>query len=180
MIGPTGGWNTTQTKPGDRVHVRAYKAGGTCYRWWTAIVEIANPDELVLVTPVGHLIEDPGDSFVSPNALRVFYWPGKWYSLLEAYAPDGKLVEIYVNISSPVETDGLQMCFTDHELDVTRRPPGEAELVDEDEFQEAAIEYGYSEEFQRACYAAAREALDLANGWVARGMPAFGANDAST
>jgi protein associated with RNAse G/E len=158
---------------GDRVQVKAHKSDGTCYRWWTGTVESVGPDELVLVTPVGHPIEDPGGNFISPNALRVFYWPAKWYCLLEAYAPSGELTELYVNINSPIEIDGLRMSFTDYELDVSRRPPGEARLEDEDEFQEAAAEYGYSEEFQRACYEVAREALDLANRWVARGMPAI-------
>jgi protein associated with RNAse G/E len=179
MTDHKGAWNTTLMKPGDRVQVRAYKSDGTCYRWWTATVESAAPDELVLVIPAGHPIEDPGGSFVSGDALRSYYWPGKWYSLLEAYAPDGELCEIYVNISSPVEIDGLQMRFTDYELDVSRRPPGEAELMDEDEFQEAAIEYGYSDEFQRLCCQAAREALDLANRWVPRGIPTSGANEGS-
>ena len=165
-------WTTVRMKPGDRVQVRAYKSDGTCYRWWTATVEAVDADQLALVTPAGHLIEDPGGNFMSQHALRVFYWPGKWYSLLEAYAPDGDLSEIYVNISSPVEIDGLQMRFTDYELDVSRIPPGEARLEDEDEFEEAAVEYGYSEAFQRACYEVAREALDLANRWVGQGMPA--------
>ncbi|NIV37022.1 MAG: DUF402 domain-containing protein, partial [Anaerolineae bacterium] len=95
-----------QMKIGDRVQVKAYKSDGTCYRWWTATVETVAPDELALVTPAGHLIQDPGGDFRSKHALRVFYWPGKWYSLLEAYAPSGELVEIYVNISSPVEIEG--------------------------------------------------------------------------
>lgn len=166
-------------KPGDRVQVKAYKSDGTCYRWWTATVESVAADQLVLVTPVGHLIEDPGDSFVSPNALRVFYWPGKWYCLLEAYTPDGELAEIYVNISSPMEIEGLEMRFTDYELDVSRRPPGEAQLLDEDEFEEAVVEYGYSEEFQRTCYQVAAEAMGLANRWVSRGMPTSGTNEGS-
>jgi protein associated with RNAse G/E len=156
---------------GDRVHVRACKSDGTCYRWWTATVESAAPDELVLVTPVGHLIEDPNGNFVSGHALRSYYWPGKWYSLLEAYTPGGELVEIYVNISSPVQVTDSLVCFTDYELDVSRIPPGEAELMDEDEFQEAVLVYGYSEEFQQACYQVAAEAIDLANRWVGRGMP---------
>ena len=156
---------------GDRVQVRAYKSDGACYRWWTATVESVGPDELVLVTPVGHPIEDPDGSFVSGHALRGYYWPGKWYCLLEAYNPDGELAEIYVNINSPVQIEGSLLRFTDYELDVSRRPLGEAELVDQDEFQQAAVEYGYSEEFQRACYEAAQEAIELANHWVARGMP---------
>jgi protein associated with RNAse G/E len=172
MTDRQGDWNAAHLRTGDSMRVRAYKSDGTCYRWWTATVEAADADQLVLVTPAGHPIGDPGGNFVSPNALRVYYWPGKWYSLLEAYAPSGELAEIYVNISSPVEIQGLHMRFTDLELDVSRKLPGKARLEDEDEFEEAAAEYGYSEELQRACYQVARQALDLANGWVGRGMPA--------
>ena len=174
MTDSRGAWNTTKIKSGNRVQVKAYKSDGTCYRWWTATAESVTADELVLVTPAGHVIEDPSGDFASAHALRSYYWPGLWYCLLEAYTPDGELAEVYVNINSPIEVEGLQASFTDYELDVSRRPPGEAELVDEDEFQQAAAEYGYSEEFQRACYQAAREALDLANRWVARGMPSDG------
>jgi protein associated with RNAse G/E len=158
-------------KIGDRVQAKAYKSDGTCYRWWSATVEVVHAYKLVLVTPVGHQIEGTDGGWPSENALRVYYWPGKWYSLLEAYAPNGELAEIYVNISSPMEIEDSNLWFTDYELDVRRRPPGEAWLEDEDEFLEAATEYGYSEEFQQACYEVAREALDLANGWVAGGMP---------
>lgn len=54
---------------------------------------------------------------------------------------------------------------------MSRKPPHEAVMVDEGEFQEAASEYGYSEEFQLACYQVAREAIDVANSWEAKGMP---------
>ena len=172
MIDREGDWNTAHLRIGDCVRVRAYKSDDTCYRGWTATVETVDTDQLALVTPAGHLIQDPGGDFRSKHALRVFYWPGRWYSLLEAYDPSGELAEIYVNISSPVEIEGLQMRFTDLELDVSRIPPGEARLEDEDEFQEAAVEFGYSEELQRTCYEVAREALDLANSWKGPGMPA--------
>lgn len=77
----------------------------------------------------------------------IYYWPNRRYSLLEMYRSDGTLDEIYVDITSPVE------------------------IVDEGEFREAMSRYGYSEEFQQACYEAAREGVDVANGWVAGGMP---------
>ena len=57
------------------------------------------------------------------------------------------------------------------EPDISRRPPGPAVLVDEDEFREAAAAFGYSAGFRPACYQAAHEALRLADGWVARGAP---------
>jgi protein associated with RNAse G/E len=65
------------------------------------------------------------------------------------------------------------MSFKDHELDVSRYVPKPAELVDEDEFAEAVITYQYSQDFQKKMYAAANEALDLANHWQAKPFPVF-------
>jgi protein associated with RNAse G/E len=153
--------------------VRAYKSDGTCYRWWTGTVEAVARERVVVVTPVGHWVEDIGGGWASKWAIRGTYWFDRGYSLLEVYAPDGRLHEVYVNISSPVEIGEGELWFTDYELDVSRKPPHGARIEDEDEFQEAAVRYGYSEAFQAACYAVAREAVGLADGWVGRGMPAF-------
>jgi protein associated with RNAse G/E len=159
-------------EPGDRVTVSAHKADGTRYRRWQATVEAVADDHVVVVTQPGHRVEYLQGTFTSEHAIRGFYWLDRSYSLLEAYARDGSLVEVYVNIASPAKVCGSDIRFTDHELDVSRRLPGEARIVDQDEFAEAAARYGYSEEFQRACYRTALEARELANRWVAGGMPA--------
>jgi protein associated with RNAse G/E len=158
-------------KPGDRVQIRAYKGDGTCYRWWHGTVESAIADQVVVVTPVGHRVHGLEGWWASKHSIRAYHWSNRWYSLLEAYAADGRLVEIYVNISSPSEIANSVIRFTDYELDVSRQPPQPARLVDEDEFAEAVVAYGYTETFQIACYRVAREALALADGWVAGGMP---------
>ena len=44
-------------------------------------------------------------------------------------------------------------------LDVSRKLPGPAVMVDEDELREAAEMFGYSAEFREACYEAVREAV---------------------
>jgi protein associated with RNAse G/E len=74
---------------GERVQVRAYKADGRLYRWWSATVEAAGEDEVVLVTPPGHRVEDPSGGWVSRYSIRSYFWPGRWYSLLEVYLPGG-------------------------------------------------------------------------------------------
>jgi protein associated with RNAse G/E len=76
-----------------------------------------------------------------------------------------------MNIASPPEwADGI-LKFKDHELDVSKYPPKPAEIVDEDEFAEAVVKYNYSQEFQEKMYAAAREALELAENWRAKPCP---------
>lgn len=170
-------------KAGDRVQVRGYKADGRLYRWWWATVEAAGAGEVVLVTPPGHRVEDPGGGWVSRYSIRSYFWPGKWYSLLEVYVPDAgppdaglpggglRLVEIYVNINSPVEIGEEEIRFTDYELDVSRELPGRARIVDEGEFEEAAACYGYTDEFRHFCCDMALEAVEVANHWQAGDPP---------
>lgn len=157
---------------GERIQVRAFKSDGTCYRWWCTTVEAVEQDLVVTVSPAGHRVEDISGGWVSQHSIRSYYWLDRCYCLLEVYGPNGELDEIYVNINSPAEIDDAGLRFTDYELDVSRELPRGARIVDEDEFEEAAREYGYSEEFQQACYQTAREAVKLANHWVARGLPA--------
>ena len=156
---------------GERVQIRAYKSDGTCYRWWHATVEAVDKDKVVVITPAGHRVEDVSGGWTSAYAVRAYYWPDRWYSLLEVYTPEGTLQQIYVNISSPVETGNSQLRFTDYELDISRKPPQEARVVDQEEFLGAVSRYAYSKEFQQACYQVAREALGVADSWVPRGMP---------
>jgi protein associated with RNAse G/E len=162
---------------GERVQIRALKSDGTCYRWWHATVEAVQADRVVTITPVGHRVEDTRGGWASQHSIRSYYWLNRWYSLMEVYAGDGRLEEIYVNINSPVEIDDGGLQFTDYELDVSREPPQNARIVDEDEFLVAVRKYGYSEEFQQACYETAREAMEIANRWLAKGMPAQDASE---
>jgi protein associated with RNAse G/E len=162
---------STHLQIGSQVQVRAYKSDGTCYRWWMGTVEAVEPECVVVITPVGHRVHTPDGGGRSRWAIRATYWSDRWYSVLELYLPDGTLVEIYVNINSPVEIGEGTLSFTDYELDVSRELPHRARLVDEDEFQEAVSLYGYSAEFQQTCYRVAQGAIDLADTWVAKGMP---------
>ena len=63
-----------------------------------------------------------------------------------------------LNVNSPGEIDEAGIRYVDCELDVSRKLPGPAVIVDEDEFREAAEMFGYSAEFREACYEGTREA----------------------
>ena len=119
---------------GERVRVRAYKADGTCYRRWCVTVEAVERDLLVTVAPAGHRLEGVDGVWRCEHVIRTVYWPDRWYSLLEVYTPDGRLEEITVNVGSPVTIEDSEIRFTDYELDVSRRPPEEPRILDEDEF----------------------------------------------
>jgi protein associated with RNAse G/E len=151
--------------PQQKILVQAYKSDGHPYRWWMATVESHSEAGVVTFNPAGHPVEGPGRIWESEYAIRSFYWFGKLYNLLEVYRADGALEEIYINIGSPPEIEDSRLRFTDWELDVVRYRGQPPVIVDEDEFEQAAQIYGYSPQFQEACYRAAHEALALANGW---------------
>ena len=161
-------------KIGERIQVRACKTDGTVYRSWQATIESVTTDSIVTIAPAGSSVFNiKGEDIPIRHHYRSYYWSDKNYNLLEIFEPEGELFHIYINIASPPEfKDGI-MSFKDHELDVSRYLPKPAELIDEDEFIEAAVKYQYSKEFQEKMYAAAEEALELANHWQAKPIPVF-------
>ena len=164
-------------KPGDIIHVRACKADGTVYRSWQTMIESVDADLIVTVSPAGEYAFDLARGhYYTQHTLRSYYWREKDYNLIEAFDANGTLEEIYINIASPPRFENDGMSFIDHELDVSKVFPDAARLVDEDEFAEAAIKYGYTDEFKIRMYAAASEAIKLAERWTARPFPKFGEN----
>lgn len=159
---------------GDILPVHACKTDGTVYRSWRATVESVTSDLLVTVAPAGSSVFNiKGEDYPIQHHYRAYYWFDKFYNLLEVFEPDGSLVHIYINIASPPEFNDDVLSFKDHELDVSKVLPHTAKLVDEDEFTEAVVKYNYSPEFQDKMYAAAREALELAENWNAKPCPVF-------
>ena len=161
-------------KIGDKIHVQACKTDGTVYRSWNTVIEFIDADSLVTISPAGSPVFNiKGENYPIRHHYRSYYWFDKFYNLLEIFEPSGELFHIYINVASPPEFENGIMSFKDHELDVSRYPPKAAELIDEDEFAEAAVKYKYTQEFQEKMYSAAEEALELANGWKAKPVPVF-------
>jgi protein associated with RNAse G/E len=162
-------------KAGEKIRVEVYKADGERYRYWDTIVEECSDSHIVTVSPAGESTVDlKRGTWIGKHILRAYYWFDRLYNLIEIFEPDGRLLEIYINIASlPWIKDGV-LCFTDHELDVSAYPPAQAVVADEDEFAEAAARYGYTQEFQREMYQLVDDALELANHWQAKAAPTFG------
>ncbi len=52
-------------------------------------------------------------------------------------------VELYVDIVTPARWDGDRVTMVDLDLDVVRRRDGSVEVLDEDEFDDHRVRYGY-------------------------------------
>lgn len=161
-------------KVGDEVWIRVFKADGEPYRWWRSVVEEVRPDCIITHRDVGTTIYQNGPKFREPvfNSrwiVRDYFWPGRRHDLLEVYAPDGQLEELYADITSPIEIVDDEIRYIDHELDVQMLAGGKPCIVDQDEFAEAAVAFGYSEAFVSESYTLAEQLVELLAGWTLLG-----------
>mgnify|MGYP001435501317 CR=1 FL=1 len=161
-------------RPGDTVWVRVHKADGRPHRWWQATVEAVEGDCVITVSPAGSPIHHdpqrfPAALYALEHAIRAYYWPGRRYDVMELYEPDGRLVELYADITSPVAIAGGEIHYIDHELDVSQMAGEAPRIVDQDEFAEAAAVFGYTDEFMGHCYALAHDLLTVLANWTPAG-----------
>lgn len=157
-------------KPGDRVWVRAFKTGGKPYRWWRPVVESVSDECIVVFAGAKSLFYMANKTIIQRTHIRVYFWPGRRHTLLEIYEPDGRLHELYADITSPIELVGEEIHFTDHELDVSMMAGEEPLIIDQDEFAEAAEQFGYADEFVRESYALAEQLVTVLREWRPRGI----------
>jgi len=149
---------------GDVIWVKAHKADGVCYQWWQGTVAALDAQHVVVLTPRGAQVHHINKALRHTDySDRTTYRFDKPYTFIESFDADGNLVELYLDICSPPRIVGDEVQYVDHELDVAREMPAPAYVMDEDEFAEAALTYGYTPEFQAKCYAAVREAIAVAN-----------------
>ncbi len=174
MIEPN--WDVSHLAVGDDLHVQVMKEGGRPFRNWTTVIESVEPGRLVTWSAPGQVMRtrirplDDSDFRVrewrSPWGMRNVYWAGRPYNLLEIYHADGPLEELYVHVAGPPTLGDHHLTWTDYELDVVMHPGGLPKIVDEDEFAAAVLAYGYSPEFQAACYRVAHAAAALLKAWT--------------
>jgi protein associated with RNAse G/E len=154
-------------KPDDAITVHALHADGQWYRRWPTTVESINDACIVTYSPANCPLEDAvRGSRTLPRAIRAYYWFDRFYNLVEEFAADGSLDEIYINIAGAPQMVEGGFSFIDHELDVSKQIGQPAVILDEDEFEAAIKQYGYQPEFIARCRAAVEAARELAERWL--------------
>jgi protein associated with RNAse G/E len=139
------------------VRVDALKFDGRLHRSWPArLVRRAGALivlEGVFETEVSHALLGR----ISAGTLSTeFYWTDRWYSVFRFREPTGQLRNYYCNVNRPAEFDGEVLSFVDLDIDVLVAPDFSYTVLDEDEFEAHAAQFGYDETL-RGCV---RESLD--------------------
>jgi len=79
--------------------------------------------------------------FVAQQDVVFLVVPGAWWSATWWW--EHPEVDLYVNIGTPFAFEAERLVSTDLDLDVIRRCDGQVEIIDQDEFEEHQVRYGY-------------------------------------
>jgi len=151
-----------KARPGSRVLLRATKYDGTAH--WIQPFQVVSDDGNLLMasyrarTP----IYTSRGEFRSPYDSLVYFWRDRWYNVFRLSRPGCSLALWYCNVTTPPSFDGTQIGYVDLDLDVTVRPNGCIDLLDEDEFEEHQKTYSYPVEVIDSAERAANDLMTLA------------------
>ncbi|MGP4073566.1 DUF402 domain-containing protein [Piscibacillus sp. B03] len=150
---------------GNKIHIKAKKADGRVYRHFETELLDSDQHEVRVIQRIGDPIYGEEETWYARNHLIFYFWLNEPFNAFETYTEDGVAQDIYMNIASPAEFDGKTITYTDYELDLILRPGEDIELLDEDEFIEAKVDFNYSDELISDCYEAVEQGKAVIKNW---------------
>jgi len=139
------------------VEVRVYKYDGLRHRTWPA--ELLRQEGSLIVLDAkfaDEVIHDLLGTIASGTHSLEYYWLDHWYNVFRFAAPDGTLRNYYCNVNVPPTFDGQTLSYVDLDLDILVEPDFSYRILDLEDFERNAEDYGYSV----AVRANARRAVD--------------------
>lgn len=74
-----------------------------------------------------------------------YYWLDRWYSIFCFFEPDGSFRNYYCNINMPPVFENGVLDYVDLDIDVLVWPGSRYQILDEDEFEQNALKFQYSD-----------------------------------
>ncbi|GMK46599.1 UPF0374 protein YgaC [Paenibacillus glycanilyticus] len=131
------------------VQIKALKHGDLLhYEWNTDLLEEGDGYVFVLGR-YGRKLQHHTKKYVfTVNNWSIEFFSSKHWFTVSAAVVDGRINEYYCNINQPAIINGSEISFVDYDLDLVQRG-GEWMVIDEDEFADNAIKFGYSEQLMK-------------------------------
>ena len=121
------------------IHLQALKPNGKPHQSWSSNLILESGDWIIThsdyATPVRHHTKDL--TYVMQHSNLGIFNTKEYYNVFIDFHKDGRFKMLYINIATPAILKNNEITWMDLYLDVVRMPGKSAELVDEDEFQEA-------------------------------------------
>jgi hypothetical protein len=144
------------------ITVRANKYDGSAHRSWSAAVLWHDGPLLVLDAVFAAEVRHELLGTIERGTLSLeYYWLDRWYNIFRFQQPSGELRNYYCNVNIPPQFDGQVLSYIDLDIDILVNADFSYQILDQDEFEQNAAAYGYSDEVRAQAGRAVEELKDL-------------------
>jgi len=142
--------------------VRVLKYDGAEYRRWNARLARQEGSLLILDAEFDFDVDHESLGAISKGARTVeYYWLDRWYNVFRFLNNGGDTRLYYCNINTPPVLEGDTLSYVDLDIDILVQPDFSFEVLDLDEFEVNAAQYGYSSEVKNSARAAVDELISV-------------------
>ena len=133
---------------GTSVYIQSFKHDGSLHRTWCkGFVLEASEDRIVVVTDRAWVIEADGRKWLTREPAVCFFYSHKWFNVISMIRHGG--IYYYCNLASPSIYDGEAIRNIDYDLDVKLYPDGGYQILDENEYEEHALQMNYPDDIKK-------------------------------
>lgn len=144
------------------VTVQSCKFDGKVHRTWKATLLKVESNLMVLDGVFESEVRHPSLGLIEIGTRSIeYYWSNRWYSVFSFFQPDETFRNYYCNINLPPEFDGERLTFIDLDLDILVSNDMSYIILDEEEFEENAEKYNYTDDIKLNVVRAKNEILNL-------------------
>lgn len=144
------------------ITINARKFDRSIHRSWKCEL-IEETDELyVLFGEFEYEVNHPQLGYIKKGTESYeYYWKDKWFNVFRFNEPGGEFRNFYCNINMPPELSGDVLDYIDLDIDILIGKDLSLKILDQAEFEENLIAYGYPEEIREKVSRSTSELLRL-------------------
>lgn len=129
------------------IRVQSYKYNGHLHYEWSSQLKVIDDVKIILLGQPGRVLRHytKGRDFtLMSTCIEVFYFKEHFNCFFNLNEEGG--LEYYVNIGLPITYKDNVISYVDLDIDLEKYSVGYWTVVDEDEFLENQVKYGYGQE----------------------------------
>ncbi|MFV0387194.1 MAG: DUF402 domain-containing protein [Pyrinomonadaceae bacterium] len=124
--------------------INALKFDGSVHRTWKASIIGRNGNLLVFRGRFEIEVTHPLLGTIEEGTISYeYFWLDKWYNVFRFHKPNGEFRNFYCNVNQPPKFENGVLSFVDLDYDIIVDENFDYSIVDETDFEENKIRFGY-------------------------------------
>ena len=144
----------------DQITVRVHKYDGAEHRQWNATIAHRQNSLIVLDAEFAADVQHDLLGNISRGTRTIeYYWLDRWYNIFQFLESDGTTKLFYCNVSMPPVISGGVLSYTDLDIDILVQPDWSFRVLDLEEFEANALQFGYPDSVKQQAHATVDELI---------------------